>query len=111
MQSLNMDGSLIYAMKLGGAVVGSTIALVFKPLPTDENKVTRWIRIFHRFWIGVIMGFIFSPIVLDFFGWMRTPDYWLAAATLAGSLGVVFLQIIYSDAAADAVRKRFRGHQ
>ena len=108
MERTMVEGSLTFAMKLGGAVVGSTIAIVFRPLPDQIDKKERWWRIFNRFWIGIVIGFIFSPLLLDTLSLMKSPDYWLASSTFCGSMGVLILQILYSDAAADALKKRIK---
>ena len=92
----------VFWLKIGGASMGSTIAVVFKT-GGDTNA-----KLFQRFVLGTIIGFISSPVLIDFLGWTHTPDYWLAAATLSGILGYLFLKLIFRDAAANAVKKRLR---
>lgn len=92
-----VETTVVY-MKAAGAVMGSSIALVFN----DDNKT----NIALRFLIGTIIGFISSPVIIDWLKWQHTADYWLAAATLGGLFGYLTLQIIFSDKSKEIIRKR-----
>lgn len=93
--------SVLFWMKAGGAAMGSSIAIVFRP--GDDEKG----QLFKRFILGTIIGFVLAPVLIDLIGWAHTPDYWLAAATMSGLLGYLFLQFLFSEAASNAVKKRF----
>lgn len=98
-----MVGESLFWIKAGGAAIGSSIAVVFKPGGDPIYKLLT------RFVLGMIIGFIMAPIVIDGFNWTHTPDYWLAAATLSGLLGYLFLQLLFSDASISAIKRRIRG--
>ena len=83
----------IFWIKAGGAALGSSIAVVFKP------GGDAWLKLLQRFVIGTVIGFITAPLIIDYIGWQHTTDYWLAAATLGGLLGYLFLQLIFSQEA------------
>ncbi len=91
---------MVVMLKAGGATIGSSIAVVFKP--SEDN----YLVLFKRFVLGAIIGFISAPVLIDFLGWPHIFDYWLAASTLGGLLGYLFLQLLFSDAAIVAVKKR-----
>ncbi len=98
-----MPETLIFWLKLGGATVGSSIAVVFKP---GGDSV---IKLIQRFVIGTILGFISAPVLIDTIGWKHTPDYWLASATLGGLVGYLLLQVLFSAEALDLVKRRLKG--
>jgi len=76
--------------KIIGASVGSSIAVVFQP-NGDNNR-----RLLARFIIGAVLGIIFSPLLLDTLKMPHTWDYWLAASSFIGAVGVLVLQVIFS---------------
>jgi len=86
--------------KICGAVLGSSIAVIFQPAD-DTNK-----RLFARFIIGVVIGVVFSPVLIDWVKLEHTWDYWLASATFCGSIGVLALQVLFSQRVYDAVESR-----
>lgn len=89
------------ALKILGASIGSSIAVVFKP-GADNG-----LRLLQRFIIGTIIGVISAPVVIDFFKWEHSPDYWLAAAALCGLNGYLVLQLLFSEQTHEAIKKRF----
>jgi len=95
----NMFEIITVWLKMGGAALGSSIAVVFRPGGDGSLKL------FQRFVIGTILGFIFAPQILDFFGWTRTPDYWLAAACLGGLISYLLLQALFSEQALQYLLK------
>ena len=99
-----MFENLILWLKFSGAVVGSSIAVVFRP-----GKDRAW-KLTQRFVIGTILGFIGAPVLLDWLNWPRSPDYWLAASTLCGLSGYLFLQMLFSADALAFFRRRL-GHK
>lgn len=96
-----LDGPLI--IKIIGASLGSSIAVIFKP-----GKDT-YFRLFQRFIMGMIIGVISAPIITEFFGWKHAVDYWLASAALGGVLGYLILQVLLSEATADAIKNHIPG--
>lgn len=96
-----IDTTLI--VKIIGASLGSSIAVVFKP-GGDSH-----FRLFQRFVIGSILGVISAPIIVDFFKWKHEIDYWLAAAALGGVLGYLLLQMLFSDATIELVKNNIPG--
>lgn len=90
----------LFWVKVAGASIGSSIAVVFKP---GQDKGWSLVK---RFILGTIIGFIAAPVVIDWLNWEHTVDYWLAAATFSGLLGYLFLQLLFSEAAARAVKSR-----
>ena len=80
--------------KAVGATIGSSLALIFRPNCTP-------FVLFQRFLVGVIFGFILAPIVIDYFGWKHTFDYWLASSTLTGALSYYVLNLIFSGTLID----------
>ena len=99
-----MIENLILWLKFGGAAVGSSIAVVFRP-----GRDRGW-KLVQRFVIGTILGFIGAPVLLDWLGWPRSADYWLAASTLCGLVGYLFLQMLFSAAAVEFLKQRL-GHK
>ena len=99
-----MTETAIIWLKIAGASVGSSIAVVFQP-----GRDRGW-KLVQRFVIGAILGFIGAAPALDWLGWPRSPDYWLAAATLCGLGGYLCLQIVFSTEALDFLRRRL-GHK
>ena len=98
-----MTETLICWLKLGGATVGSSIAVVFAPGGDS------WLKLLQRCVLGTIMGFITAPVLIDAAGWQHTPDYWLAAATLGGLIGYLLLQIVFSTEALALVKRKLKG--
>lgn len=94
------DLSLILVAKAIGASIGSAIAVVFRP-GGDKG-----LKLFQRFVIGTILGFISAPIFIDLFGWPHTFDYWLAAATGSGLLGYMTLQALFSREAKALLKQK-----
>ena len=90
----------MFWLKVSGAAIGSSIAVVFKPCGDTKLKLLQ------RFVIGTILGFIFAPQLVDFFDWDHTLDYWLASATICGLLGYLMLQFLFSSDLRDAINKR-----
>ncbi len=90
----------ILLAKIIGAVLGSSIAVIFQP---DHDTPT---RLLARFVIGVVIGVVFSPVVLDWFKLAHVWDYWLAASTGCGATGVLIMQIIFSKRVYDALETR-----
>lgn len=86
-----MPETIVLWLKTSGAVIGSSIAVVFQP-GKDSN-----LKLLQRFIIGVILGFISAPIILDFLTWPHTPDYWLAASCIGGLLGYLLLQWLFTS--------------
>ena len=95
----------ILAAKILGAAIGSSIAIVFKR--GGDHKL----KLLQRFALGAIMGFVFAPFIVQFVGVAHTFDYWLASATLGGVVGYLFLQVVFSDWARDALRARISGRK
>ena len=96
-----MTETFIFWVKVSGAAIGSSIAIVFKP---GEDT---WLKLCQRFVIGTVFGFIVAPIVIDKLGWQHTFDYWLASATIGGVFGYLILQFIFSTEVHDIIKKRF----
>lgn len=93
-----MDAGLILLIKkIIGASIGSSIAVVFKP--DGDTKAQLW----KRFWIGVVIGSIACPILMDWFGWPTTTEYVISAASLGGVTGVLALQLLFSNATRDLI--------
>jgi len=86
--------------KIVGAVLGSSIAVIFQPAG-DNNR-----RLLARFVIGVVIGVVFSPVLIDWLKLTHTWDYWLASATFCGAVGVLALQILFSQRVYDALESR-----
>ena len=82
--------TMVIWLKISGATIGSSIAVVFQP-GNDSNRT-----LVKRFVIGVILGVISAPIILDFFTWPHTPDYWLAASCIGGLIGYLLLQWVFT---------------
>ena len=89
-------------VKAGGAALGSSIAIVFRPGGDPPLKL------FQRFLIGTIIGFIAAPPIRTFFEWPMELDYWMASATLGGLIGYLFLQWLFSRETFDWVQRRRR---
>ena len=88
-------------IKIIGASLGSSIAVVFKP--GGDSKM----KLFQRFLIGVIIGVIASPIIRDWLEWPALVDYRLAAGTLGGLFGYLVLQLLFSEKTHEILKKRF----
>ena len=86
--------------KVCGAVLGSSMAVIFKPAG-DNNQ-----RLFARFVIGVVVGVIFSPVLIDRLKLAHNWDYWLASATFCGLVGVLALHLIFSQKVHDALESK-----
>jgi len=93
-----IDATII--LKILGASLGSSIAVVFKPAGDS------WFRLFQRFIIGLIIGFISSPVIMDWLEWEVRADYWIASAALGGLCGYLILQLLFSDATIEIIRKK-----
>lgn len=89
-------------VKIIGASIGSSIAVVFEPAGDS------WFRLFKRFVIGTIIGVISAPVVIDLFSWEHKVDYWLASASLCGLVGYMLLQLLFSEQTRQTIRKRFK---
>lgn len=93
----------IYIVKIIGAVVGSSLAVVFE-------KGDTWVRRFERFVIGASVGVFCSALLIHIFDWPDTLDFWLLSSFLCGLAGYLFLQLLFSDWARsllhDYVEKR-----
>lgn len=87
-------------VKIVGAMIGSSVAVIFQP-----NGDTRWKRI-QRFVLGSICGTISAPIIRDLIGWPDHFDYWLASAALGGLFGYLFLQVALSKQVIDRVKAK-----
>ena len=93
----------LLTMKLIGASIGSSIAIVFSPGRDSKLKLLK------RFIIGVIIGFIFAPILIDWLGWPHQLDYWLAASVLSGLCGYLSLQVLFTIRFSDIINKKMTG--
>ena len=92
---------LIPVMKSIGAMVGSSIAVVF------QGGGESGVKIFQRFIIGMSSGFISAPVIVDALSWDHTrADYWLAASTLGGVSSYLVLQFLFSKDTLDLIKKR-----
>lgn len=89
-----------YIMRLVGAGLGSTIAVIFK---LRDGTIRAGLLMFA---VGVITGYIASRLILDSFGWKNIADYWLIASGIGGALGYICLQIVYSSKMKSAMEKR-----
>lgn len=89
-------------VKIIGASIGSSVAVVFKP------GVDNRLRLVQRFVLGAIIGVIFAPVAIDFFKWKHSPDYWLAAAALCGLLGYLALQLLFSETTSELIKSRIK---
>ena len=94
---------VVFWLKAAGSMIGSSIAVVFKPGGDSALKL------FQRFVIGTIIGFIASPMFLDYLGWEHSPDRWVAAATLGGLLGYLILQTVFNLKLAQIVNNKLGG--
>jgi len=86
--------------KVCGAVLGSSIAVIFQPAG-DNNR-----RLFARFVIGTVIGVVFSPVLIDWLKLVHSWDYWLASATACGATGVLVLQVLFSQRVYDALESK-----
>ncbi len=75
--------------KLIGAILGSSIAIVYVKDCTPTSLLIRFV-------IGVICGFIAAPIIIDYLKWEHSFDYWLAASTLGGVGSYFTLHHVFS---------------
>lgn len=91
---------MVLIIKIIGASLGSSIAIVFKPGGDG------WLRLVQRFVLGTIIGVISAPVITDFFEWEHSFDYWLASAALGGLLGYLFLQLVFSESTINEIKKR-----
>jgi Family of unknown function (DUF6107) len=66
----------IVAAKLGGSVAGTFLSLTFMPPKSWRDGLSRG-------FISLVTGFIFAPVVRDYFNWSPTLDRRAAAACLA----------------------------
>lgn len=86
-----MFDAIFYA-RLVGALIGSSIAVVFRP---GES----WRHVLQKLIVGAIIGFIASPLLIDYLAVAHSLDYWLASATFCGLTGYFSLQLLFSEAA------------
>lgn len=83
-----------------GAAMGSLLMILYRP-GNDGKK-----RLLVRFVIGVIVGAVSAPALLYWMSWPETPDLMLFAATVGGSLGVIIVQVLNSQAVLEAIKRR-----
>lgn len=88
--------------KATGSTLGSSVAIIFEPGGGTH-------KILSRFVIGVIMGVIFAPVFIDWMGWERSFDYWLASAAFCGMMGYLVTQIIYSPEIRLLIKTKLSG--
>jgi len=69
----------LLAIKMGSAVAGATLALVFQPPKNRSEFVTRAI-------FSIISGMAFSTPVRDWLHWQATVEHDIAAAVLTAML-------------------------
>jgi len=105
-----LTGLALLYVKCGGAAIGSSIAVVFAEKPAENEPVYKHLlRLLNRFVIGLIFGVITAPIILDFFKWERTFDFWLAASAIGGLSGFMLLQLFFSKTTKDRFKKIIGG--
>ena len=92
--------TVVIWLKISGSILGSSIAVVFRPGGDPLLKLLQ------RFIIGTILGFIFSPIIIDSLGWPHTWDYWIASSCAGGLFSYLLLQFLFSQETADRIRRR-----
>jgi uncharacterized membrane protein YedE/YeeE len=80
--------------------MGSLLMILYRP-GNDGKK-----RLLVRFVIGVIVGAVSAPALLYWMSWPETPDLMLFAATVGGSLGVIIVQVLNSQAVLEAIKRR-----
>lgn len=99
---MSLDSLLL--VKIAGASIGSSIAVVFRP---SSDSV---LRLFQRFVIGTIGGVIFAPIMMDTMKWPREIEYWLSASATCGLVAYLCLQLLFSrstkDIAQEVIKKK-----
>lgn len=88
----------IYLVRIIGAIVGSSLAVVF-------DKGDNWAHRFERFMIGGFFGAICSALLIHWFEWPDTLDFWLLSSFLCGLVGYLFLQLLFSDWAKSLLNK------
>lgn len=98
-----MGEVMVFWLKAGGAAMGSSIAVVFKP------GGDTWLKLFQRFVIGTVLGFISAPMIRDWMEWPLGADYWLAAATLGGLMSYLLLQLVFSNEALTWAKDKLGG--
>jgi integral membrane sensor domain MASE1 len=95
---LKMSLDSLLLVKIAGASIGSSIAVVFRPA---HDSVFRLVQ---RFVIGTIFGVIFAPILMNYMEWPREIEYWLSASATCGLLAYLILQLLFSTSTRDAAQ-------
>lgn len=75
-----VDGNLTTAeilVRAVGAAGGALVSILWL-------RPNSWWEGLSRFGVSVIVGTVFAPVVLDYFGWWNVPDRNIAAACLMG---------------------------
>ena len=86
-----------------GAILGSSVAVIFRHSEeSGERIVDRWL-------IGLIIGSIFAPHVLNYMNWPNTWDYWLSSGAVMGLLGYLLMRLLFSEALYSAIQKKITG--
>ena len=88
--------SLLF-LKIAGASLGSSIAVIFKPNGDSDQKI------FERFAIGTVIGTIISPFTMK---WMDVePEFyfWLGCSVLSGLVALLVLQLLFSQSGKEAI--------
>jgi hypothetical protein len=86
-------------LKFSGAAIGSSIAVVFKAGGDNYLKLTK------RFLIGVIIGVLSAPTIIDYFELEPRPDVWLSSAAFGGLVGYLALQLIFNSDVKAMIKK------
>jgi len=74
------------ALKLAGSVAGSALSAWFR-------KSVRW---GFQTVSGIFVGYVSAPWLIDFLGWMPSPDYILFAGSIMGVVGYSIFEGILS---------------
>ncbi len=86
--------------RIGGAVVGSTVAVLFRG--SDLGIKARA----TMFGIGSVIGYIAARLIIDWFDLKMVADYWLISSFAGGAFGYMAFEIFLSERARKAAAKR-----